>query len=100
MTPRDIGFFVAVVCVSVLIGTLLGVVCRGRPTSSIICCVVASILLFVIFEWRFGSPEEWSPQEPFASAAYMIGPFVILICAPMILAALFIGRWWMRRKVI
>jgi uncharacterized membrane protein YkgB len=100
MTPRDIGFFVAVVCISVLIGTLLGIVCRGRPKSSIICGIVVSILLFVILEWRFGGPDEWSPSEPFASAAYMIGPFVILVCAPMILVALFVGRWRMRRKVI
>ena len=100
MTPHDIGFFFAVVSVSALIGALLGIMCRGQTRISVIFGIVASILLFLILEWRFGSPEEWSWQEPFTSPAYLVGPFGFLICAPMLLAALFVGRWWIQRKVI
>jgi Na+-translocating ferredoxin:NAD+ oxidoreductase RnfD subunit len=100
MTPHDLGFLVAVVCISAVIGTLLGIVCRGRPRISIFCSVVASVLLFITLEWRFGSPEEWSWQHPVTSSAYLFGPFLILVAAPLIGAALLVGHRMMRRKVI
>ena len=100
MTPHDIGFFVAVICVSVLLGAGLGIVCRGRPRISVICGVAASVMLFVILEWRFGSPEEWSWQHPIASSAYLFGPFLILVAVPLIGAAFLVGHCIVRRKVI
>ena len=100
MTPHDIGFFAAVVCGSALTGAVLGVVCRGRPRLSVICGVAASIVLFVILEWRSGSPQEWSWQHPIASSAYLFGPFLVLVAVPIVGAALLVGHCVMRRKVI
>ena len=100
MTSHDIGFFAVIVCVSAVIGVILGLACRGRTAVTIVCGVLASLLLFIILEWRFGAAEEWSWQDPITSSAYLFGPFVILVAAPLIGTALLAGRWLLRRKVI
>jgi hypothetical protein len=65
-----------------------------------LCSALASVLLFVILESQFGAAEEWSWQHPIASSAYLFGPFVILVAAPLMGTALLAGLWLMRRKVI
>jgi uncharacterized membrane protein YfcA len=90
-----------VFCVWVLIcgfiGAVIGFVCRDRALASIILSLTLSLALFVFLEWR--SPtraEDWVPSHPFASAAYLIGPFLGLFFAPAALVALFVGR--LRRR--
>ena len=100
MTPHDIGFFAAIVCVSAIVGVILGIACRGHSVVALVSSGLASLLLFAALEWRFGAPEEWSWQHPIASAAYLFGPFAIFVAAPLVGAALLISRWVMRRKVI
>ncbi len=100
MTPNDIGLFAVIVCVSAVVGVILGIVCRGRSVATVVCSALASLLLFAALEWRFGAPEEWSWQHPIASSAYLFGPFLMLVAAPLVGAALLISRWVMRRKVI
>ena len=99
MTPHGIGLFAVIVCVSAVVGVILGIVCRGRSVVAVVCSALASLLLFAAFEWKFGAPEEWSWQHPIASSAYLFGPFLIFIAAPLVGAALLISRWVMRRKV-
>ena len=100
MTPRDIGFFAIVVCTSAFIGSLLGLFCRGRMPLTVLVSLLVSALLFVALEWRFGSPEEWSSQYPLTSVAYLVAPFLLLVATPTVAAAVFVGRWCLRRKVI
>jgi hypothetical protein len=100
MTPHDSAFLAGTVCVSAIIGVIVGVVCRGRSVVTAVCSGLTSLLLFAALEWRFGAPEEWSWQHPIVSSAYLFGPFVILVAAPLVGAALLISRWVMRRKVI
>ncbi len=100
MTPHDIAFLAGIACVSAIIGMILGIVCGGRFVVTVACSGLTSVLLFVALEWRFGAPEEWSWQHPMASSAYLFGPFLILVAAPLIGASLLISRWVMRRKVI
>jgi hypothetical protein len=100
MTSHDIAFFAGIACVSAVIGVILGILCRGRSVVTVVCGGLASLLLFAALEWRFGAPEEWSSQHPVASSAYLFGPFVILVAAPLVGAALLISHWVMRRKVI
>jgi len=100
MTPHDIGFFAAIFCSSAVVGVILGFVCRGRSVVTIIYSVVTSLLLFTTLEWRFGAPEEWSWHHPIASSAYLFGPFLILVAAPPVGAAVVVGRCVMRRNVI
>jgi predicted branched-subunit amino acid permease len=80
-----------------LVGAVIGFVCRDRPLGSIILSLTLTLALFIFLEWR--SPtraEEWVPSHPFASAAYLIGPFLGLFFAPAALLALFVGR--LRRR--
>jgi hypothetical protein len=100
MTLRNVTLFVAVFCISAVMGALLGILCRGRVVFAVALSVTASILLFAAIEWRFGSPEEWSWQFPITSLAYLFAPFVIFVAAPAVGAALFITRRRIRRKVI
>jgi hypothetical protein len=100
MTPHDIAFFAAVFCISGVIGAALGILCRGHIVRTVVFSLLVSLLFFAALEWRFGSPEEWSWQYPIASSAYLVGPFVALVAAPTALAALVVGRWWVRRQVI
>jgi len=100
MTPHDVAFFAAIACVSAIVGVILGVVCRGRSAVTIVFSGLTSLLLFVALEWKVGAPEEWSWQHPIASSAYFFGPFLLLVAGPLILAALLVSRWVMRRKVI
>jgi hypothetical protein len=100
MTASSIGFFTALLCISAVTGALIGIVCRGRVIITVVAAIVVSVAFFVFLEWKFGSPEEWSWHDPLTSAAYLVGPFGYLIGAPMVLAALFVGRWCMRSKVI
>src|SRR5574338_1691558 len=100
MTSHDIGFFALIVCVSAVIGVILGLACRGRSAVTVVSSVLASLLVFVILEWRFGAGGEWSWQHPIGSSAYLFGPFVILVGAPLIGTALLAGRWLMRGKPI
>ena len=97
MTLSSIAFFAAVFCVSAVIGAVLGIFCRGRVVDTVALSLLVSLLFFAALEWRFGSPEEWSWQYPLTSSAYLVGPFVALVAAPTVLAALVVGRWWMRR---
>jgi hypothetical protein len=98
MTPPDIGFLIVVACISTIMGVFLGILCRGRGGLTVVCGVVASVLLFAGLEWRFGSPEEWSWEYPITSLAYLFGPFVILVVAPSLGAALLAGHWIRRRQ--
>jgi hypothetical protein len=100
MTPHDIALFAAIACVSAIVGVILGIVCRGRSAVTIVCSGLTSLLLFAALEWRFGAPGEWSWQHPIASAAYLFGPFLVLVAGPLIMPALLISRRVMRRKVI
>ena len=100
MTSHDIIFFAVIACVSAIVGVTLGIVCRGRSAVAILCSALASLLLFAALEWRFGAPGEWSWQHPVTSSAYLFGPFLILVAAPLIGAALLVGHHMMRRKVI
>jgi hypothetical protein len=100
MTPRGIGFFSVVVCFSALVGSLLGLFCRGRIVLSIMLGLLVSALVFAALEWRFGSPEEWSWQYPLTSVTYLVAPFLLLVATPTVAAAVFVGRWCLRRKVI
>lgn len=97
MTLRDIRFLAVVVCLSAVMGVLLGVLCRGRTGLAVASSVVISLLFFTALEWRFGSPEEWPWQSPIVNSAYLFGPFLILIAAPTIVAAVLAGRWGRRR---
>jgi len=100
MTPHDIGFFAAIVCVSAVVGVILGIICRGRSAVTVGCSLLASLLVFAALEWRFGALGEWSWQRPIASSAYLFEPFLILVAGPLVGAALLISCWVMRRKVI
>ena len=100
MTPHDIALLAGGACVSAIIGLILGIVCGGRSVVTVVCSGLTSVLLFAALEWKFGAPEDWSWQHPVASSAYLFGPFVILVAAPLVGAALLISRWVMRRKVI
>jgi hypothetical protein len=99
MTLSSIAFFVGIFCISAVIGALLGIVCRGRVALTVLLSLVVSLLFFASLEWQFGSPEEWSWGDPITSSAYLLGPFAALVAAPTVLAAVFVGRWWLRRKV-
>jgi predicted branched-subunit amino acid permease len=90
------AFFVWVL-ICAFIGAVIGFVCRDRPRTSIILSLTLTLAFFIFLEWR--SPtraEEWVPNQPFASAAYLIGPFLGLFFAPAALVALFVGR--LRRR--
>jgi hypothetical protein len=100
MTFSSLAFFAAVFLVSAVVGSMLGLLCRGRVGITIVFGLVASLLVFAAFEWKFGSPEEWSWQSPITSSVYLIGPFAVLVARPTLLAALLVGRCIMRRKVI
>ena len=100
MTLNSIAFFVGIFCISTVIGALLGIFCRGRVALTLFLSLVLSLSFFAALEWRFGIPEEWSWRDPITSSAYLVGPFAALVAAPTILAALFVGRWWLRHKVI
>jgi len=78
-------------------GILLGVLCHGRVRLAIASSVVISLLFFVSLEWRFGGPEEWPWQSPIANSAYLFGPFLLLVAAPTVAAAVVAGRWVRRR---
>jgi hypothetical protein len=79
----SIGFLAAIMCVSAVIGVILGLACRGRSTVTVLCSVLASLLLFVILKWGFGAAEGWSWQDP-----TLFGPFAILVAVPLIGTAL------------
>jgi|SRR5439155_22275474 len=100
MTFSSLAFFGAVFFVSAVVGSFLGLLCRGHVVITILLGLVTSLLVSAAFEWKFGSPEEWSRQDPITSSVYLIGPFAVLVATPTLLAALLIGRWVMRRKVI
>jgi hypothetical protein len=51
----------------------------------------------VLLEWKFESPEEWSWQFPITSAAYLVGPFMLLVLGPLLIAAILTSRWISRR---
>jgi predicted branched-subunit amino acid permease len=87
------------VLVCALIGAAIGFICRDRPRLSITLSLIATFVYFVFLEGR--SPtraEEWVSSHPFASAAYLVGPFVGFFFAPAALAALFVGRLRRRRR--
>jgi hypothetical protein len=98
MTPHDLGFFAVVVCISAVMGALLAILCRGRARLIAVCGIVASLGFFATLEWKFGSPEEWSWKYPITSLAYLFEPFLILVAAPALGAALLVGRWMVRRR--
>ena len=100
MTFSYLTFFGAVFLISAVAGSLLGLLCRGRVVITILVGLVVSLLLFAAFEWKFGSPEEWSWQSPITSSVYLIGPFAVLVATPTLLTALIVGRCVMRRKLI
>jgi hypothetical protein len=100
MTVRDIGFFAACAGICAAVGVMVGIVCRGRLPFAIFGSLAASIALFVATEMRFGSPEEWSWQFPIVSAAYLLGPYLIVFAAPAVVASVAASRWMLRRKVI
>src|SRR5437879_10982333 len=97
MTVRDVSFLAVVFCVSGVMGILLGVLCHGGARLAIASSVVVSLLFFMALEWRFGSSEEWPWQSPIANSAYLFGPFLLLVAAPTVGAALLAGRWVRRR---
>ena len=97
MTLRDISFLAVVFSVSGVVGILLGVLCHGRARLAVASSVVISLVFFVALEWRFGSSEEWPWQSPIANSAYLFGPFLLLVAAPTVGAALLAGRWVRRR---
>jgi uncharacterized membrane protein YfcA len=75
------------------IGAVVGFLCRDRPLASIILSFTLTLAFFIFLEWRSPMrPEEWVPSQPFASATYLIGPFLGLFFAPAALVALLVGR--------
>ena len=84
MTTRDVGFLSVVVCISAVMGVVLGILCRGRTRLAITSSVLISFVFFVTLEWIFGSPEEWPWQSPIVNSAYLFGPFLIRIAAPTV----------------
>jgi hypothetical protein len=79
----------ALICA--FVGAVIGFVCRDRPRASIILSLTLTLALFIFLEWR--SPtraEDWVANQPFASAAYLIGPFLGVFFAPAALVALFL----------
>jgi hypothetical protein len=100
MTFSYLAFFGAVFLVSAVAGALLGVLCRGRIVITIVLGLILSLVLFAAFEWKFGSPEEWSWQSPITSSVYLFAPFVVLVATPTVLAALIVGCCVMPPKVI
>ena len=85
---------------SAVLGTIIGFLFRGRVVLQVIASSIASVAFFALLEWRFGDPTEWSWQDPFTSAAYLVGPAAFLIVAPTVLAAIFVGDLCVRRKSI
>jgi hypothetical protein len=98
VTLSGIAFFATIFAISALIGTVLGIICRGRVVPTVLAVMFSSVLFFVLLEWKFGSADEWSWQYPIQSAAYLIGPFGFLVVAPMLLSAMYIGPWIGRRS--
>ena len=100
MTVRDISFFAACAGICAAVGVFVGIVCRGRLPFGMFVSLAATIALFVAAEMRFGGPEEWSWQFPVVSAAYLVGPYLVVFAAPAVASAVAVSRWMLRRKVI
>src|SRR5260370_34321621 len=77
------------VLICAFIGAVIGFVCRDRPLASIILSFTLTLAFFIFLEWH--SParsDDWVPSQPFASAAYLIAPFLGFFVAPAALVAL------------
>ena len=85
---------------SAVLGAIIGFLFRGRVLLQVIASSITSVAFFVVLEWRFGDPTEWSWHDPFTSGAYLVGPAAFLIVAPTVLAAIFVGQLCVRRKSI
>ena len=62
--------------VCVVLGSVIGYLCRGRIAIAVPLSFTASLAFFVYLEWT--SPtrsQEWSWQHPVESSMYLIGPF-------------------------
>ena len=100
MSLHALIFFGGVFLASILLGGIVGFTMRRRLAVAVGCSAFLSILFFAALEWRFGSPDEWSWQQPLVALAYLFGPFVFLVGAPTALSALLVGRWCTRRENI
>jgi hypothetical protein len=100
MQLPDVILFASVFCASAVLGAVLGFLCRGRFILTVVLSLIASIVFFAMLEWKLGSPGEWSSEYPIVSSAYLAAPFGVLVLGPTLMAAVFVTRWWMRRKTI
>ena len=83
---------------SAILGVIIGFVFRKHLFGQVIVSIVVSIAFFAVLEWRWGEPGEWSWRDPITSAAYLVAPAALFICAPTLFAALLVGRLCIRRK--
>jgi hypothetical protein len=88
----------AAVCV--VLGSVIGYLCRGRIALALPLSFIASLAFCVYLVWTSPMrPQEWSWQYPIESFMYLIGPFLYAFFAPATLAAVLVGRWSQRRRV-
>ena len=95
-----LAFGCGLAAASAILGAVVGLIFRGRIVAQIIASVIVSIAFSAVLEWRLGGPGEWSWRYPITSLAYLFAPAVLFIGAPILFAALLVGRLCMRHKSI
>lgn len=73
-------------------GSLIGIMFRGRRLKQLIIATVASLFYAALIEWKLGDSTEWSWSDPIISVLYLFSPFVIFFLAPTLIAAMLVGR--------
>ena len=100
MTARDWEIVAVIVCISVVVGFVLGVRIQCVAKLLVAWIVMTALILLSTLGYRFGGPAMWPWQDTILQNALAFGALVLVIAAPVIGAA-GLSRWWvMRRKVI
>jgi hypothetical protein len=73
-------------------GSLIGLMFRGRKVAQLNVAILASVAYFAILEWKLGDSTEWSWTDPIVSALYLFGPFALFFLAPTLVAAFLVGH--------
>ena len=95
---RVLAVFGSIACGLIIVGALIGILFRHRPWLHLPGSIVVGILSYALMEWRFAAPNEWSWHDPITSAAYQVGPMILIFVVPTWLGTAIVRRFYSRRE--